>query len=112
ALVAGGPPVVRLNLARVILAAHDRDGALRELDALLEAERVGEVAMHAQRLRFGLREPELERELESAGKSVLAGETATLDAARATFSRAIAAEPDLWEAHFGLGIVARQRGDA
>ncbi len=112
ALAAGGPPVVRLNLARVLLAKGERDAALAELDRLLSAERTGEAAMHAQRLRFGLREPELERELERAGKSVLAGETSTLDAASATFERAIAREPDLWEAHFGLGIVARQRGDA
>jgi Flp pilus assembly protein TadD len=112
ALAAGGPPVVRLNLARVLLAKGDRDAALVELDGLLEAERTGEAAMHAQRLRFGLREPELERELERAGKSVLAGETATLDAARMTFEHALERQPDLWEAHFGLGIVARQRGEA
>jgi Flp pilus assembly protein TadD len=112
ALAAGGPPVVRLNLARVLLAKGDRDAALVELDGLLGAERTGEAAMHAQRLRFGLREPDLERELERAGKSVLAGETATLDAARMTFERALERQPDLWEAHFGLGIVARQRGEA
>jgi len=112
ALTAGGPSVVRLNLARVLLAKGDRAGAERELDALLATERAGEIAMNAQRLRFGLREPELERELERAGKTVLAGETATLDSADTVFTRAIAVEPDLWEAHFGRGIVARQRGDA
>ena len=112
ALTAGGPSVVRLNLARVLLAKGDRAGAERELDALLATERTGEIAMNAQRLRFGLREAELEQELERAGKAVLAGETAALDAAERVFARAIAAEPDLWEAHFGRGIVARQRGDA
>ena len=111
ALTAGGPAVVRLNLARVLLAKGDRAGAMRELDALLATERTGEVAMHAQRLRFGLRHEAAERELERAGKSVLAGETATLDASRVVFEDAIAIEPDLWEAHFGLGIVARQRGE-
>ena len=112
ALSAGGQPVVRLNLARVLLAKGDHAGALRELDALLRAERTGEVAMHALRLRFGIREPELELELERAGKAALSGDPAALDPARAVFERALAKERALWEAHFGLGIVARQRGEA
>ena len=111
ALARGAPGVVRLNLARIELASGERADAERDLDALLASERTGEVACHARRLRFGLREPELERELERAGQSALSGDTATLDSARATFERAIAIEPDLWEAHFGLGIVARQRGE-
>ncbi|MDO8506382.1 MAG: tetratricopeptide repeat protein, partial [Candidatus Limnocylindria bacterium] len=112
ALDAGAPSVVRLNLARVLLAMGDRDGATTELDALLAHERIGEVAGHAHRLRFGLREPALEGELERAGQAALAGETSALDGARSVFDRALAIAPDLWEAHFGLGIVARQRGDA
>jgi tetratricopeptide (TPR) repeat protein len=112
ALTAGGPAVVRLNLARVLLAKGDREAALRELDSVIATERSGEIFGHAHRLRFGLREPDLERELERAGQAALAGEAATLDAASATFDRAIAIEPDLWEAHFGRGIVARQRGEA
>src|SRR4029078_2793824 len=109
ALGATAPAVVRLNLARVLLASGDREGALRELDAVIATERTGEVFGHAHRLRFGLREPDLERELERAARAALAGETATLDAASAVFDRAIAVEPDLWEAHFGRGIVARPR---
>jgi Flp pilus assembly protein TadD len=112
ALDAGGPAVVRLNLARVLLAKGDREGSLTELDAVISQEQTGEVFGHAHRLRFGLREPELERDLERAGQAALAGEAATLDTAGATFDRAIAIDPDLWEAHFGRGIVARQRGDA
>ena len=112
ALSAGGPSVVRLNLARVLLAKGDAEGSRRELDAVIAAERSGEVFGHAHRLRFGLREPELERELERAGQAALTGEASTLDTASATFDRAIAIDPDLWEAHFGRGIVARQRGDA
>ena len=112
ALAAGGPAVVRLNLARVLLAKGDRDSALRELDVVIATERAGEVFGHAHRLRFGLREPDLERELERAGQAALAGEAATLEAARTIFDRAIAIDQDLWEAHFGRGIVARQRGDA
>ena len=112
ALAAGAPGVVRLNLARVALATKDRDAALKELDALLEAERSGEVAGHARRLRFGLREPELERELEKSGQAALAGDATAIDAADATFRRVLDIDDALWEAHFGLGIVARQRGDA
>ena len=112
ALASGGPAAVRLNLARARLASGDREGALAELDDLLVRERAGEVAGQARRLRFGLREPALERELERAGQAALAGEAQALDESRAVFERAIAVDPDLWEAHFGLGIVARQRGDA
>jgi len=92
AIETGGPSVVRLNLARVLLAKGDREESLRELDAVIAQERTGEVFGHAHRLRFGA--------------------AATFGAASATFDRAIAIDPDLWEAHFGRGIVARQRGDA
>jgi len=112
ALAAGAPSVVRLNLARVLLASGSRETALGELDTLLATERVGEAAGHAHRLRFGLRAPDLERELERAGQAALSGEAAALDDAARVFERALAVEPDLWEAHFGLGIVARQRADA
>lgn len=112
ALAAGAPGVVRLNLARVLLAHGDRDAALAELDALLAAERGDEVTAQARRLRFGLREPDLEHELERVGQAALAGEAATLDGSKAVFERALAVDEALWEAHFGLGIVARQRGDA
>ena len=112
ALATGAPGVVRLNLARVALATNDRAAALKELDTLLAEETAGEVAGHARRLRFGLREPELERELEKSGQAALAGDATAIDGAEATFKRALAIDDALWEAHFGLGIVARQRGDA
>ena len=111
ALAADAPAVVRLNLARVLLAVGDRTAALGELDAIIAVEHAGEIFGHAHRLRFGLREPELEAALERAGQAALSGDAA-LDAPRETFDRALAIDPDLWEAHFGLGIVARQRGDA
>jgi Flp pilus assembly protein TadD len=112
ALASGGPSAVRLNLARVLIASGDRDRAGEELDRLLRADGRGEVAGHARRLRFGLREPMLERDLERAGQAALAGDAKALDEAKVVFERALAVDPDLWEAHFGLGIVARQRGDA
>lgn len=112
ALEAGGPAVVRLNLARVLLASGDRDAALAEVEALLATERAGEVASQARRLRLGLRAPEAERDLERAGQAALAGEATGLDEAQSVFERTLDADPDLWEAHFGLGIVARRRDDA
>jgi Flp pilus assembly protein TadD len=112
ALEVGAPSVVRLNLARVLLATGRTEDALRELDLVIAAERTGEVFGQAYRLRFGLREPTLERELERAGQAALAGEPTGLEGARAIFQRTLAAAPDLWEAHFGAGIVARQQGDA
>lgn len=112
ALERGAPGAVRLNLARVLLASGDRDGALEQLDALLAAEHAGEAAAQARRLRFGLREPALERDLERAGQDALSGQTQALDEAGEVFAHAIEREPDLWEAHFGRGLVARQRGDA
>jgi len=112
ALAAGAPGVVRLNLARVLLASGDREGTLRELDLLIANEVSGEVLGHGRRLRFGLREPALEHDLERAGQAALAGEAAALDGSKVIFERALAVDGALWEAHFGLGIVARQRGDA
>lgn len=112
AIAAGGPGAVRLNLARVRLGAGDRERALRDLEALLADEHAGEVAGQARRLRFGLREPDLERELERAGRLALDGDARGLEEAHDAFTRALAVEPDLWEARFGLGLVARQRGDA
>jgi Tfp pilus assembly protein PilF len=32
--------------------------------------------------------------------------------AEAAFERVLAVDPDLWEAHFGRGLLAWQRGDA
>jgi Flp pilus assembly protein TadD len=40
------------------------------------------------------------------------GPEAGLPAADAELERVIAAEPDLWEAHFARGLVARRLGDA
>jgi tetratricopeptide (TPR) repeat protein len=112
ALAAGGPAIVRLNLARALYESGERDRAARELDALLELEKSGEIAGQARRLRFGIRHPELERALETAGTGAVEGDVARFADAQAAFESALAAEPDLWEAHFGVGLLARHRGDA
>lgn len=111
-VVARGPAIVRLNLARAVYETGDTERAGRELDTLLKLERTGEIAGQARRLRFGIRHAELERELETAGKGAVEGDATRFDAAKAAFDAALAAEPDLWEAHFGLGLLARHLGDA
>jgi cellulose synthase operon protein C len=112
AVVARGPGIVRLNLARAVYESGDTERAGRELDALLKIEKTGEVAGQARRLRFGIRHAELERELETAGKGAVEGDATRFAAAKAAFEAALAVEPDLWEAHFGLGLLARHLGDA
>jgi tetratricopeptide (TPR) repeat protein/TolB-like protein len=112
AVVARGPAIVRLNLARAVYESGDTERAGRELDALIKIEKTGEVAGQARRLRFGIRHAELERELETAGKGAVEGDATRFAAAKAAFEAALAAEPDLWEAHFGLGLLARHLGDA
>ena len=111
ALAAGGPAIVRLNLARAVYETGGRERAARELDVLLETETTGEVAGQARRLRFGIRHADLERALETAGKGAVEGDATRFTEAQSAFEAAVAVEPDLWEAHFGLGLLARHRGD-
>ncbi len=112
ALAAGGPAIVRLNLARAMFEMGDRERAARNLDTLIETERTGEIAGQARRLRFGIRHADLEQRIETAGKGAVEGDTTRFAAAGSAFEAALAVEPDLWEAHFGLGLLARHRGDA
>jgi tetratricopeptide (TPR) repeat protein/TolB-like protein len=112
ALAAGGPAIVRLNLARAAYEKGDTERAVRELDLLLESEKSGEIAGQARRMRFGIRHDALEKALETAGKGAVEGDATRFSEAQAAFDAALAAEPDLWEAHFGRGLLARQRGDA
>jgi tetratricopeptide (TPR) repeat protein/TolB-like protein len=112
ALAANGPAIVRLNLARALFETGDRERAAGELDTLLESETSGEIAGQARRLRFGIRHADLEHALESAGRGAVEGDATRFAEAHAAFESALAAEPDLWEAHFGLGLLARHRGDA
>lgn len=112
AVVARGPAIVRLNLARAVYETGDKQRAGRELDELLKSEKSGEIAGQARRLRFGIRNAELERALETAGKGAVEGDATRFAEARAAFEAALAVEPDLWEAHFGLGLLARHLGDA
>lgn len=112
AVVARGPAIVRLNLARAVYETGNTERAGLELDTLLKIEQSGEIAGQARRLRFGIRHKELERDLEGAGKGAVEGDATRFEAARVAFDAAIAVEPDLWEAHFGRGLLARHLGDA
>jgi tetratricopeptide (TPR) repeat protein/TolB-like protein len=112
ALAAHGPAIVRLNLARAIYETGDTERSARELDALLDSEKSGEIAGQARRLRFGIRHADLERALETAGKGAIEGDATKFAEGRSAFEAAVAIEPDLWEAHFGLGLLARHRGDS
>ncbi len=112
ALARGAPPPTRLNLARALVSAGDTDAAATELDALLANVSVGELAAQARRLRVGLRRHDLETRLERGGRVAVGGDDADLRSARTDLEAVVAEEPELWEAHFGLALIARRSGDA
>jgi len=101
----------RLGLARALVASGDHEAAADELDALLRLERTGETAAHARRLRLGLRRRDLEERLEHAGQAAVAGPMADLPSAQRELEQVIAVEPELWEAQFAVGLIARRGGD-
>jgi Tfp pilus assembly protein PilF len=107
---AAGRSTARAHLARMLIAAGRRDDAARELEqilATLDADR-GALAQ-AHRLRLGLERPDLEAGLERAGRAALSADATRLDEVRAAFERVLEFDTEIWEAHFGLGLVARQR---
>ena len=106
------PARVRLLLAHALIRIGQAQGAAEELEAVLRAEETGELAVRARRLRLGLRDPALERDLERAGRLAIEAPPEELDEARAAFERVRSADPLLWEAEFGLGLIARRAGDA
>lgn len=111
AVAHGAPIEVRLDLARALVAADLRDAAADELDRLLRDQRVGEVAAHARRLLLGSRRRDLEERLERAGRIAVSGPDDALADARADASAVVTQEPDLWEAHFALGLIDRRSGE-
>jgi Tfp pilus assembly protein PilF len=112
AISLGASIEARLGLARALIASGDQDAAAVALEALLQLARVGETAANARRLRLGLRRRDLEERLERAGRAAVGGPGGALGGARADLEEIVAAEPELWEAHFALGLVARRLGDA
>ena len=105
-----GRDSARLELARVHIAFAKTDDARRELDAMMRASDPDLVA-RARRLRLGLERADLEAELERAGRAALSADSAALAEARAAFERVLAFDPNVWEAHFGLGLIARKNED-
>ena len=109
---AAGRVSARAHLARVLIAAGLRDDASRELGEVLSAVGADPDALaQARRLRLGLDRPDLEADLERAGRAALSGEAARLDEVRAAFERVLVFDPQIWEAHFGLGLAARRTED-
>ena len=109
---ANGRVSARAHLARVLIAAGLRDDASRELGQVLSASEADPDALaQAHRLRLGLDRPDLEAELERAGRAALSAENTRLDEVRAAFHRVLAFDPQIWEAHFGLGLVGRRTED-
>lgn len=105
-------PADSLALARLHITANAPAAAAARLRRIVRAGRELAVVAAARRLLLGLRQPDLERDLEAAGKIAVDGELGRAAEAEAAFDRVLAAEPDLWEAHFGRGLLAWQRGDA
>jgi Tfp pilus assembly protein PilF len=112
AVALGASNEARLGLARALITSGERAAAVMELDALLRLAQVGETPAQARRLKLGLERRELEERLERAGQTAVGGPDNALPAARAELDELLQAEPDLWEAHFALGLIARRRGDA
>jgi Tfp pilus assembly protein PilF len=107
---ASGRATARAHLARILLAAGMREDAARELDQILAtADAEPDALAQAHRLRLGLQRPDLEAELERAGRAALSVDAGRLDEVRAAFERVLEFDAEIWEAHFGLGLVARQR---
>jgi Tfp pilus assembly protein PilF len=107
---AGGRSTARAHLARLLITAGMRDEASRELEQILAATDADRDALaQAHRLRLGLQRPDLEAELERAGRGALSADATRLDEVGAAFERVLEFDTEIWEAHFGLGLVARQR---
>jgi Tfp pilus assembly protein PilF len=106
---AGGRSTARAHLARMLIAAGMREDATRELQQILAmADAEPEALAQAHRLRLGLERPDLEADLERAGRAALSTDATRLVDVRAAFERVLAFDAQIWEAHFGLGLVARQ----
>lgn len=104
-------PADSLALAQLHITAGAPSAAAARLRRIVRGGGEPAVVGTARRLLLGLRHPELEKDLEAAGRIAVEGELARAAEAEAAFDRVLAAEPDLWEAHFGRGLLAWQRGD-
>jgi tetratricopeptide (TPR) repeat protein len=105
-------PADALTLAQLLITANAPAAASARLRRIVRGSGEPQVVATARRLLLGLRHPGLEKDLEEAGRIAVHGELSRAAEAEAAFDRVLAAEPDIWEAHFGRGLLAWQRGDA
>ncbi|MDE3112454.1 MAG: tetratricopeptide repeat protein [Chloroflexota bacterium] len=105
-------PEDSLRLAQLHIVSGASAVASSRLRRVLRGDAEPAVKATARRLLLGVRYPELEKDLEEAGKIAVEGDPARAADAEARFERVLAAEPEIWEAHFGRGLLAWQRGDA
>ena len=104
-----GHTAARIHLARLLIAAGDREGAQAELRRVLDGSADRDSVAQARRLRLGLERPDLEMDLERAGRAALAQSAVAVDEHRAALERVLAFDAELWEAHFGIGLLERRR---
>ena len=101
-----------LTLARLYITAGAPAVAASRLRRVIRSDAEAPVVAAARRLQLGIRHPELERDLEEAGKAAVDGDLSHALEAQDKFDRVLAADPDIWEAHFGSGLLAWHRGDS
>lgn len=101
-----------LSLARLYAASGAAASAVSRLRRLVQKGADLEAVASARRLLLSLQHPELERALEEAGRIAVEGDMARRAEAEAGIRRVLAVAPEIWEAHFGLGLLALQSGDA
>jgi tetratricopeptide (TPR) repeat protein len=101
-----------LTLAQLYIATGATAVAGSRLRRVIRSDADPRIRATARRLRLGLSHPDLERDLEEAGKVAVDGDDERAAEAQAKFARVLAADPDIWEAHFGSGLLAWHRGDA
>ncbi len=109
--IANGRPTARAHLARANIVAGRIDDARRALGEIISTGTDADAVAQARRLRLGLERPDLEADLERAGRAALSANPAAYEEVRAAFAAVLAFDPELWEAHFGLGLVARKVDD-
>jgi Tfp pilus assembly protein PilF len=108
---ANGRPTAHAHLARAHIAAGRIADARRALGEIISTGSDADAVAQARRLRLGLERPDLEADLERAGRAALSANPASYEEVRAAFAAVLAFDPELWEAHFGLGLVARKLED-
>jgi tetratricopeptide (TPR) repeat protein len=111
AAAAVGVQSADLELARLHIAFGRLDDAKRMLEGIVARGASPDVLARARRLRLGVERPDLEADLERAGRVALSAEGPALEEAHGAFERVVAFDSGLWEAHFGLGLIARKRDD-